>query len=101
MKRHLRARPCIATTPIYVSQFTAPSLFGFKNERDFLDFIREHEVPSTPEGKTILVDVDDLRVALRDMCTERANKNVASENDVESQSSDAVLAAIGFRRVGS
>jgi hypothetical protein len=50
---------------LFVSQFTAPLVFGFKNERAFLEFIHAHGVPETRTGKTVLVEVEELRGTLR------------------------------------
>lgn len=101
MPRHLRPRPPVATTPICVSQFTAPALFGFKTEASFLAFVNASNVRNTRIGKTVMVDVDDLRAALRDRATSD-DQPIAEvvAGDEQPQTEDAVLARIGMRRCG-
>lgn len=98
MPRELRPRPQVATAPIYISQHTAPAQ-GFKTEASFLAFVNASGVRHTRIGKTVMVDVDDLRAAIRGMAsTEAAPVAVA---DDEPQSEAEVLARLGFRKCGS
>jgi hypothetical protein len=96
-------RPEVTPPAIYVSQYTAPALFGFKTERSFLEFVQAHGVPKTKAGKTVLVEAEELRGVLRRLA-------VTTGGDVEAEqahddpdavsSADDFLARLNLRRVG-
>lgn len=41
------------------------TLFGFKNVRNFKDFVAEYEIPYTPVGYVWWIAAEDIRAALR------------------------------------
>jgi hypothetical protein len=93
-------RSAVAPQAIYVSQFTAPALFGFKTERAFLEFVVEHDVRRTKAGKTVLVEVEELRSVLRHHAItggDLAEPKSAGEPD-SLGSPDDILARMGLRR---
>lgn len=104
MPRRLRPRPTVATPAICVSQYTGPALFGFKTERSFLEFVAEHDVRRTVVGRTVFVEVEDLREALRGLALPEAQADKvtadhgAPDDDDQSQTVDEVLARLGVRR---
>lgn len=100
--RKLRPAPTLTTAAVYASQHTAPTLFGFKNGRSFLEFVADHEDELRParNGKTVLVAVDDLRELLRRLAcssTEAPSMESVDATD-EPRSPDDVLARLGMRR---
>jgi hypothetical protein len=93
-------RPELTPQPVYVSQFTAPALFGFKTERAFLEFIATQSVPRAKVGKQVLVEVEELRTALRRLSVTGGDGAVeqALEEPDALGSADDVLARLGLRR---
>lgn len=91
-------RRSVAVAPIAVSQHTA-SAHGFKNERAFLDFVREHKVRHVRDGKTVLVMVADLEAALRALAVTSDDKLSALVDDEQPTSADDVLRGLGLKRV--
>lgn len=70
MSRRIRTRPSVTPSAVFVSQHTAPALFGFKTEDSYLAFVNRHLGDRlVRNGKTVHVAVDDLRAVLREMAT--------------------------------
>jgi hypothetical protein len=99
--RTISERPTVAPAAVYVSQHTAPALFGFKTERGFLEFVQAHDVPRTKAGKTVLVEAAALRAVLRRLATiapEETLEATEERDGDELGSADDVLARLGLRR---
>lgn len=99
MKRNLRSHPPVTAAPVFVSQHTAPALFGFKSADSFLAFVNKRLGDRlVRNGKTVMVDVDELRAALREMAAKDADASTAEAVDVDAPLTPAmVLARLGMR----
>jgi len=63
-RKPARAVAPIAIAPVWVSDVTAPAVCGFRSPRAYREWVRRHRVPYRMDGRTMLVDVVDLRAAL-------------------------------------
>lgn len=103
MPRRLRPRAPISTAPISVTQLTCLQILGI-DERRYLDFVRQHNVPCVRVGKLVVTEVAAMCAALRHLALDKrpdgagAHAPDPSDADDDLESVDAVLARIGKKR---
>jgi hypothetical protein len=85
----------MALRPVLVSQHTAPVVLGFRSARAFLEWLPQSGCRVITRGKDRLVALEDAEAAL----LRGQQSTECADTSTEPETSDAVLARLGRKRV--